>query len=99
MWFVFSECLDLFLLVQEIVDQIVDIDLVVNFKCTNENLVKQNLGTGSTSACQEYLSLSNSIPMRNLNLQLPDERLKSSTADAEQVSLLCSFLGLKIVVL
>lgn len=98
MWFVFSECLDLFLLVQEIVDQIVDIDLVVNFKCANE-LVKKNLGTGSSSACQEYLSLSNSIPMRNLNLQLPDERLKSPTADAEQVSLLCSFLGLKIVVL
>lgn len=68
----------------EIVDQIVDIDLVVNFKCANENLVKQNLGTESSSACQEYLSLSNSIPMRNLNMQLPDERLKSSTADAEQ---------------
>ncbi|CAL9014808.1 unnamed protein product [Prunus brigantina] len=67
----------------EIVDQIVDIDLVVNFKCANE-LVKKNLGTGSSSACQEYLSLSNSIPMRNLNLQLPDERPKSSTADAEQ---------------
>ncbi|XP_008231147.1 PREDICTED: probable adenylate kinase 7, mitochondrial [Prunus mume] len=68
----------------EIVDQIVDIDLVVNFKCANENLVKHNLGTESSSACQEYLSLSNSIPMRNLNMQLPDERLKSSTADAEQ---------------
>ncbi|KAB2595392.1 adenylate kinase 1 [Pyrus ussuriensis x Pyrus communis] len=35
----------------EIVDQIADIDLVVNFKCTNE------LGTANFSACREYLSM------------------------------------------
>ncbi|TQD99497.1 hypothetical protein C1H46_014833 [Malus baccata] len=57
----------------EIVDQIADIDLVVNFKCTNE------LGTGN---CREYLSMGTSV--RNLNLQTKEELLKSSPADAEQ---------------
>ncbi|TQD99495.1 hypothetical protein C1H46_014831 [Malus baccata] len=58
----------------EIVDQIADIDLVVNFKCTNE------LGTGN---CREYLSMGTSV--RNLNLQTKEELLKSSPADAAQV--------------
>ncbi|KAM1075704.1 hypothetical protein ACFX13_023664 [Malus domestica] len=66
----------------EIVDQIAEIDLVVNFKCSNEHLVKNNLGTRNFSACREYLSMGNSV--RNLNLQPKEELLKSSPADAEQ---------------
>lgn len=66
----------------EIVSQIAEIDLVVNFKCSNEHLVKNNLGTRNFSACREYLSMGNSV--RNLNLQSKEELLKSPPADAEQ---------------
>ncbi|KAI9177897.1 hypothetical protein LWI28_020417 [Acer negundo] len=41
----------------EILDQIVDVDLVVNFKDTEEQLVKKNLKSGTFSSCQELLGL------------------------------------------
>ncbi|XP_044466269.1 probable adenylate kinase 7, mitochondrial isoform X2 [Mangifera indica] len=40
----------------EILDQIVDIDLVVNFKCTEEHLVKKNLDGEAFSSRWEFLS-------------------------------------------
>lgn len=44
---------------QEILDQIVDVDLVVNFKCTNNHLGRKDLGS-ETTACQELLTVGNS---------------------------------------
>lgn len=43
----------------EILDQIVDVDLVVNFKCTNNHLGRKDLGS-ETTACQELLTVGNS---------------------------------------
>ncbi|KAK9271749.1 hypothetical protein L1049_002112 [Liquidambar formosana] len=63
----------------EILDQIADIDLVVNFKCTEEHLMKKHLGTGTYSSCRDFHSMSNAGS--NLNLHLQDDQLKSSTAD------------------
>lgn len=60
----------------ELVDRIAEIDLVVNFKSTDENLVKKNLGTGNLALRQGYLSM--------INLQ--DEQLRC--ANAEQSKLL-----------
>ncbi|KAI9076074.1 hypothetical protein K1719_042008 [Acacia pycnantha] len=42
----------------EILDQIVRVDLVVNFKCSEENSVKKNLGSGKFTPRQEYIRLS-----------------------------------------
>ncbi|KAF8378117.1 hypothetical protein HHK36_029454 [Tetracentron sinense] len=58
----------------EILDQIADIDLVVNFKYTEECLVKKHLGSGICSHCRESLSMGNSITTC---------LLKSSTTDTE----------------
>ncbi|KAJ0054308.1 hypothetical protein Pint_02961 [Pistacia integerrima] len=44
----------------EILDQIVDVDLVVNFKCTEEHLVKKNPDSEALSPRQEFLSMSSS---------------------------------------
>ncbi|KAE8021349.1 hypothetical protein FH972_007247 [Carpinus fangiana] len=63
----------------EILDQIADIDLVVNFKCTEDHLVKNNLGAGNFSPCCEYLSMSNAGC--NLNLMFQNKQLKTSPAD------------------
>ncbi|KAK1568288.1 hypothetical protein Q3G72_022681 [Acer saccharum] len=41
----------------EILDQIVDVDLVVNFKDTEEQLVKKNLKGDAFSSCQELLGM------------------------------------------
>lgn len=64
---------------QEILDQIADIDLVVNFKCTEDHLVRNNLGAGNFSPCREYLSMRNAGC--NLNLQFQNKQLKTSSAD------------------
>lgn len=64
---------------QEILDQIADIDLVVNFKCTEDHMVKNNLGAGNFSPCCEYLSMSNAGC--NLNLMFQNKQLKTSPAD------------------
>ena len=39
----------------EILDHIAGVDLVVNFKSAEENLVKKNLGAPKLSPCQEYI--------------------------------------------
>ncbi|KAI4348295.1 hypothetical protein L6164_009031 [Bauhinia variegata] len=54
----------------EILDQIAHVDLVVNFKTTEEKLVNKNLGTGKFTPCQEYLSMGSS---RAPTMQLQDE--------------------------
>ncbi|XP_058187474.1 probable adenylate kinase 7, mitochondrial [Rhododendron vialii] len=44
----------------EILDQIADIDLVVNFKCTEDCLLNQHMRTGIYSPGKEFLSMSKS---------------------------------------
>lgn len=61
-------------ILQEILDQIVHVDLVVNFKCSEENLVKKNLGTGKFTRCQEYLRMGS---CRTAAKQLQDEQSES----------------------
>ncbi|KAJ1417946.1 P-loop containing nucleoside triphosphate hydrolase [Sesbania bispinosa] len=39
----------------EILDHIARVDLVVNFKCPKEDLVKKNLGAQKFTSCQEYI--------------------------------------------
>ncbi|KAA8530117.1 hypothetical protein F0562_004826 [Nyssa sinensis] len=62
----------------EILDQIADIDLVVNFKCTEECLMEKS---GIYSPCQESLSIGNS--RLNINLQSQDDQMKSCCAKIE----------------
>lgn len=65
---------------QEILDQIADIDLVVNFKCTD--LLVKHIGNGpASSSFQEFLSVENSPS--SLDFQKLDNQLKSSSAGAE----------------
>lgn len=65
---------------QEILDQIADIDLVVNFKCTD--LLVKHMGNGpASSSFQELLSVKNS--QSNLDFQKLDNQLQSSSAGAE----------------
>ncbi len=68
-----------FFFLQEILDRIADIDLVVNFKCTEDHLVKHNLGAGNFSPRREYLSMGNAG--FNLNLQSQNKELESSSAN------------------
>ncbi|PSR87495.1 adenylate kinase [Actinidia chinensis var. chinensis] len=53
----------------EILDEIAGIDLVVNFKCTEESLLKQHTRNGIYSPGQEYLCMGKS----SLNLNLPSQ--------------------------
>lgn len=54
-------------ILQEILDQIVHVDLVVNFKCSEENLLKKNLGTGKLTHSREYLRMGNCMtPAKHL---------------------------------
>ncbi|CAL5370248.1 unnamed protein product [Camellia sinensis] len=63
----------------EILDQLADIDLVVNFKCTEDSLLKQPMRNGICSPGQEIL-----MGKSRLKLNLPSQdNLKSSCADAE----------------
>lgn len=63
----------------EILDQIADIDLVVNFKCTGDCLVRNHPQDGSSSHHQEFHRMSN--PGSYLNLPHQDDQLNSTTAD------------------
>lgn len=45
---------------QEILDQIADIDLVVNFKCVEDSLVKKDFGSRICSHCGKLFDASNS---------------------------------------
>ncbi|KAK3036465.1 hypothetical protein RJ639_030064 [Escallonia herrerae] len=64
----------------EILDQIADVDLVLNFKCTEDCLVKRHLGNHACSSCQDFLSTDSSG--LNLNPQSQAEPMKPSSADA-----------------
>ncbi|KAE9599530.1 hypothetical protein Lal_00039543 [Lupinus albus] len=44
----------------EILDHIAHVDLVVNFKCSEENPVKKNLGARKFSPCQEHIFMNSS---------------------------------------
>ncbi|XP_042493602.1 probable adenylate kinase 7, mitochondrial [Macadamia integrifolia] len=57
----------------EILDQVADIDLVVNFRCSEDCLVKKHLGSGICAQCHE------SAPVRNLGSTL----VKTSSAGVE----------------
>ncbi|KAF9595362.1 hypothetical protein IFM89_000280 [Coptis chinensis] len=64
----------------EILDEIADIDLVVNFKCTEECLVKKHLGSSICSYCQDSLSMRKSGPT-GLNWPLHQTQLESLNAE------------------
>ncbi|KAK8473270.1 hypothetical protein PHAVU_001G095650 [Phaseolus vulgaris] len=58
----------------EILDHIAHVDLVVNFKSSEEELVKKNLGNRKFNSRQEYILMTSS---RNPTKQLPDENVQS----------------------
>lgn len=67
----------------EILDQIADIDLVVNFQCTKDHLVKKHLGTATSSPYREFHSISNSGSNDSkVDELLQDNRLKPLTSDS-----------------
>ncbi|KAF4385774.1 hypothetical protein F8388_010330 [Cannabis sativa] len=61
----------------EILDQIADIDLVVNFKSTEEHL-ENNIGK-----CQKYMGKSNNASYKNLNLYPQNGQQVSTSTDSE----------------
>ncbi|RDX91031.1 putative adenylate kinase 7, mitochondrial [Mucuna pruriens] len=58
----------------EILDHIARVDLVVNFKCSKEDLVKKNLGTPKFNSFQEYILM---ISSRTPTKQLQDDNVQS----------------------
>ncbi|KAL6994460.1 adenylate kinase [Sarracenia purpurea var. burkii] len=64
----------------EILDEIADIDLVVNFKCSEECSLKQHMRNGIYSPGQELLGVRKSGLNQNLQSQ---DNPKSSTGDIE----------------
>ncbi|KAI3941309.1 hypothetical protein MKW98_019286 [Papaver atlanticum] len=64
----------------EILDQIADIDLVVNFKCMDECVLKKHMGHGLCSHCQEAIGTKSSISS-SLNFQRQQHIQLSSTKD------------------
>ncbi|KAK7336049.1 hypothetical protein VNO77_16577 [Canavalia gladiata] len=60
----------------EILDHIAPVDLVVNFKCSKEDLVKKNLGTGTFNSC---LVSSSSTPTK----QLQDEHVQKHAEECK----------------
>ncbi|RZB59793.1 putative adenylate kinase 7, mitochondrial isoform B [Glycine soja] len=50
----------------EILDHIAHVDLVVNFKCSEEELMKKNLGTRKFNAYQEYILMTSSRSTKQL---------------------------------
>ncbi|KAM7509804.1 hypothetical protein LguiB_008679 [Lonicera macranthoides] len=67
----------------EILEQIVDIDLVLNFKCT-ECLLKTHLGNQTCSTCEDLLKMGS--PKLSLNLPSKDNQMEhtaAAAADAE----------------
>ncbi|TKY63088.1 adenylate kinase 7 [Spatholobus suberectus] len=58
----------------EILDHIARVDLVVNFKCSKEELMKKNLGTRKFNSCQEYILMTSSnTPTK----QLQDDQVQN----------------------
>ncbi|PIA33703.1 hypothetical protein AQUCO_04000039v1 [Aquilegia coerulea] len=69
--------------IQAILDQIADVDLVVNFKCTEECLLKKHLGSSICSHCQDSLNMRKSGPT-GLNWILQQNQLKSLCSEDAQ---------------
>lgn len=65
-------------MLQEILEQIVDIDLVLNFKCT-ECLLKKHLGNQTCSTCEDLKMGSSKL---SLNLHSKDNQIELSAAAA-----------------
>ncbi|XP_061356294.1 probable adenylate kinase 7, mitochondrial [Gastrolobium bilobum] len=64
----------------EILDHIVPVDLVVNFKCSEEDLVKKNLGTRKFTSCQEYIFMNSSwTPTK----QLQDDHVRNHAEECK----------------
>ncbi|KAI3473855.1 hypothetical protein Pfo_028036 [Paulownia fortunei] len=67
----------------EILDQIADIDLVLNLKCTEESVVKKTLGGGIYSPSREFHSMATSG--LNLSRQPQDGHCQSSSVDSDTI--------------
>lgn len=66
---------------QEILDQIADIDLVINFKNTEEPLIRKNLGAGNFSGFHEYSTICSSGSSQNLQPQDKGPKCLSATTE------------------
>lgn len=66
----------------EILEQVADIDLVLNFKCKEGCFLKNHSGSHTCSTCQDILSVGNS--KLSLNLHTKDNQTESSAVDAER---------------
>ncbi|OIW09427.1 hypothetical protein TanjilG_14578 [Lupinus angustifolius] len=64
----------------EILDHIAHVDLVVNFKCSEQNLVKNNLGARTFTPCQEYIFMTRS---RNPTIQPQDENVSNHAKECK----------------
>ncbi|KAL0351122.1 UNVERIFIED_CONTAM: putative adenylate kinase, mitochondrial [Sesamum radiatum] len=67
----------------EILDQIADIDLVLNLKCTEESMMKKTSGNGIYSPSREFHSMATSG--LNLGLQPQSGHFQSSNADTDTI--------------
>lgn len=65
----------------EILDQIADIDLVINFKNTEEPLIRKNLGAGNFSGFHEYSTICSSGSSQNLQAQDKGPKCLSATTE------------------
>lgn len=68
---------------QEILDQIADIDLVVNLKCTEDCLPRSDLCNGIYSPSREFFRMGRS--RFNLSLQSQNGHLKSSCLNMDNI--------------
>nr|AFK45585.1 unknown [Lotus japonicus] len=66
----------------EILDHITHVDLVVNFKCPQEDLVKKNLGARKLSSCQEYVFMNSSWTLNKLS---PNEHVHNHAEECKML--------------
>ncbi|CAJ1791590.1 unnamed protein product [Sphenostylis stenocarpa] len=65
---------------QEILDHIARVDLVVNFKSSEEELMKKNIGNRKFNSHQEYILMASS---RHPTKQMPDDHVQSHTDECK----------------
>ncbi|XP_022982705.1 probable adenylate kinase 7, mitochondrial [Cucurbita maxima] len=65
----------------EILDQTADIDLVINFKTTEEPLIRKNLGSGNFSGFHEYSTICSSGSSQNLQPLDKEPKCLSATTE------------------
>ncbi|XP_011651567.1 probable adenylate kinase 7, mitochondrial isoform X1 [Cucumis sativus] len=65
----------------EILDQIADIDLVINFKTTEEPLIRKNLGSGNFSGFHEYSTICGSGSSQHLQPKGKESECLSATTE------------------